>query len=90
MTRELLACPAVHLNGTSKDELLRQLCRASQVLTAAVEALREASPNQRDYYTQPPEEWRRAQAQHRGWITSVEFVKGEIDDVAFAVSQQGE
>jgi hypothetical protein len=42
--------PRVHLNGTSKDELVRQLENACHAIVTAQAALSECAPNGRDYY----------------------------------------
>jgi len=47
-----LTVPTVHLNGTSREELLRQLQDAWQAVFQARDALAKASPNARDYYPQ--------------------------------------
>lgn len=46
------ATPTVHLNGTSREELMRQLIEAADALRVAQKKLAEASPNNRDYYVQ--------------------------------------
>jgi hypothetical protein len=48
-----LILPVVHLNGTSKQELLELREGAYQALTRAVEALRNMAPNGRDFYPVP-------------------------------------
>jgi hypothetical protein len=42
--------PIVHLNGTSKRELIDQACEAGRALRAAYDACSNAAPNARDYY----------------------------------------
>ena len=48
-----MIAPIVHTNGTSRDELVDQLCRAGAALRLALDALSEAAPNARDYYPEP-------------------------------------
>lgn len=45
--------PIIHLNGTSRDALLDQLCEVYSALNDAMDKLRQASPNGRDYYPVP-------------------------------------
>lgn len=45
-----VVCPIVHMNGTSKDALIGGLCLVREKLEEAYQALKEASPNGRDYY----------------------------------------
>ena len=48
-----LILPVVHLNGTSRDELIEQRITFGQALRAALDALAKAAPNGRDYYVEP-------------------------------------
>ena len=52
--------PRIHLNGTSKGELLDQLKAADRALGAAEEALGRAAPNARDYYVIEPNPFEQA------------------------------
>jgi hypothetical protein len=51
--RQVDHLPIIHLNGTSKQSLLEQLEEVYLALSAALDAMRKASPNGRDYYPQP-------------------------------------
>ena len=44
--------PTVHLNGTSKAELIRQVSDTVEALDAAIRALEKTYPHGRDYYRQ--------------------------------------
>lgn len=44
--------PTIHSNGTSKQELLKQLLAVADAARVLQTALREAMPNARDYYPQ--------------------------------------
>ena len=44
--------PAIHLNGTGRDNLAEQAADAADALRQAVIALERTAPNARDYYTQ--------------------------------------
>ena len=46
--------PIVHLNGTSKDDLLLQYLEAGRALENALTAMHGAYPNGRDYYPGEP------------------------------------
>jgi hypothetical protein len=58
-----LAVPTVHLNGTSKEDLIEQLLEAGSAVRVAVEKLNAAWPNGRDYYVQSPRAFAEADAQ---------------------------
>lgn len=51
-TQEIIA-PIVHLNGTSKGALVDQRCDAYAAIGEAIQALKKAAPNGRDYYFEP-------------------------------------
>ena len=42
--------PCVHLNGTSRDQLVENLSPVVQAIEYAYIALKQAAPNGRDYY----------------------------------------
>lgn len=44
--------PTIHMNGTSKAELVRGYEEAYESLSVAYEKMRQAAPNGRDYYPQ--------------------------------------
>lgn len=45
--------PIIHMNGTSKQELIEQRKTALHAISEALAALRKMSPNGRDYYPVP-------------------------------------
>lgn len=58
--------PTINLNGTSRDDLIEPRRKAFDHLQAAIDALRSAAPNGRDYPGEPErclkdrdEHWRR-------------------------------
>lgn len=87
-TKEFLAAPRVHLNGTSQDELLDQLCRACDAVRAAEAALCSAAPNARDYYVQEADSFRIAQNQHFERLNKLRIVREELEHIAEKVSDQ--
>lgn len=70
--------PTIHLNGTSKGELMRQLQAASAALLDAIHAMQNAAPNGRDYYPQGDNAIQAATVEHSARITKVEDVRAEI------------
>ena len=44
--------PTIHMNGTSKTDLLEGYCDAISAVLLALEALARTTPNGRDYYPQ--------------------------------------
>ena len=47
-----LVTPSIHLNGTSKRELVEQRLAVMDAARALLEAMKGAAPNGRDYYPQ--------------------------------------
>ncbi len=52
MKKNEILLPTVHLNGTSKDELVNGLRAITAGLDEALRAIQDAWPHGRDYYTQ--------------------------------------
>jgi hypothetical protein len=66
--------PRVHLNGTSADALIEQFANVVHAIRDARNALAEASPNARDYYTQAPDAFTRARIEHNvrdSWLAKI-------------------
>lgn len=70
--------PSVHLNGTGRAELCRQLEAAHTALESGAEALGRAAPNARDYYVQSPEAFALARAEHVQRLGAIEGVQREL------------
>lgn len=73
--------PTVHLNGTSRDELVAQFERASNALALALQALMDAAPNARDYYVQNGDAFTKARTEHYARVERVQQVKDEIEQL---------
>jgi len=86
-TRETIA-PIVHSNGTSKASLIDNLEAVWYAIDKAMDALREAGPNGRDYYPQPGL-MDKALAQHRWRGETLESVKRSIAEEMTLIQEQG-
>jgi hypothetical protein len=73
-----LTVPTVHINGTSRDELLEQIRDAYLAIGKAMEALAKASPNGRDYYPQGDEACRAARKEHQSRAERLASVRDEL------------
>lgn len=78
--------PTIHLNGTSKDELLNQLEAVVSALEAALAALNAAAPNGRDYYPQGPEALTDAQAAFAERARAVKQVHTDFSNLAWDIA----
>ena len=72
-----LVLPIVHLNGTSRQELIEQRSIASIAIVQAIGALQGMSQNGRDYYPEPGL-MEKAQAQHRRRLQTLKDLQDEI------------
>lgn len=70
--------PTVHLNGTSREELVRQLEAAAHALDQACVALQDMQPNGRDYYPQGNDAIRQVCQEHAARQRKVADVRDEI------------
>lgn len=74
--------PTIHLNGTSKGELLRQLQDAVIAIGDAEIAVQRACPNGRDYYPQGPDAINAALDEHRARMARLRSVREELEAIA--------
>jgi len=89
-TKNDLALPSIHVNGTSKDELVRQLSEAHLRLQQAREALMQAAPHQRDYYVQKDQgNYYRARKQYEARLLKIEEVMSELLDLGILIQDGG-
>jgi len=74
--------PTKHLNGTSEEELLNQVCDAAHALRLALAAMRSAAPNARDYSVQSPDAFKLAVEEHEARIQQVKDVLSQYQELA--------
>lgn len=82
-----LSVPTIHLNGTSKESLVRDLCAAHHALTEAGRKLAATCPNGRDYYVQdnPEAAIHKAMREHEARMAKLREVAHEIEQIAEAI-----
>ena len=85
---ELPQAPRVHLNGTSRDELVAQQRAVYDAADALLAALRQATPNGRDYYPLGDDAFRRAREEHRSRLWQAGRIKDEASHIAQAIGGQ--
>ena len=86
MTLDGIVTPIIHLNGDRPEVLLTNLNDAYRAVRAAIEAVRQCSPNGRNYYPEPGR-LARAQAQHDERLAKLLAVKQSIRDEAIALQR---
>ncbi len=77
MPHDLIA-PTIHLNGTSKEELLDKLTGALTTLNSALNAVALTAPHGRDYYLQGENAHAQARGQHNDRLRRLEEIRNEI------------
>lgn len=81
--------PVVHLNGTSKEELVKQMDDAYDAINNAFETLKKAAPNGRDYYVRDNEgHLDRAVAEHQDRLRRLASVMNECEAIAMAIEDE--
>jgi len=80
--------PTIHSNGTSRDELLRQVCDAGQAICDALNKMCDAAPNGRDYYPQGDGALKEATQEHRSRVARLESVLDEYMELAEQIADQ--
>lgn len=83
-----MALPTVHLNGTSRDELVSLRLDVVDAIRVAVVALRKAAPHARDYYVQSPEAYRMARTVWEARQDALENVAEELRSEALDIQDQ--
>lgn len=79
--------PLVHLNGTSGETLLDENRAAAQAVRAAIDALRAASPNARDYVIDPSA-FPKARDEHRARLEALHVVAVDLDYIGIRIADQ--
>jgi hypothetical protein len=74
--------PSVHMNGTSREELVAQLCHACDGLLTAIDAVSAACPNPRDYYLQGPDAALLAAGEHATRVMTLHRMRDELQAIA--------
>jgi hypothetical protein len=80
--------PLIHLNGSDGSLLAKHLSVAVDALRLAVVALGDVTPNERDYYPDGDDAWRRAQEGHERRVAHVATAWHEARAILRSVDDQ--
>jgi len=80
--------PTVHLNGTSAEDLVAQFHDAYTAIEAAQSALRQATPNGRDYYLQGDDALTQALKEHQARMDALWQIRNDMVKLCEAVDDQ--
>lgn len=83
-----LIFPTVHLNGTSAKQLTEGLGEAYEAVDKAMDKLRDAAPNARDYYVQGDRAFQKAVEQHEARAKKLQAVADELMAIYESVEDQ--
>jgi aspartate/methionine/tyrosine aminotransferase len=85
-----LKVPTIHLNGTSKKDLLDGYKAAYLAVGEALDKLQQTVPHGRDYYVQgSASSIQEAIAEHVVRWTKLDDVRKELLEIAIAIQDQG-
>lgn len=70
--------PTVHMNGTSRADLVDGLLDARSAVVAAMGAIRAVYPNGRDYYPQGPDALRAAEKEYDERLTTLNRIANDL------------
>jgi hypothetical protein len=70
-----MKAPTIHLNGSDGEILADGYCEVSSAISEALNAMAHAAPNGRDYYTQGPDAFTQANAEHQEMIERLSVVQ---------------
>ena len=77
--------PTIHLNGTSREELIRQNMNSALLISKAIDSMYNGRPHGRDYYPQDSilgtfrgNAYRRASAEYEARIDKLNSVYKEL------------
>jgi hypothetical protein len=74
-----LTMPHVHLNGTSRDQLLEGYIDSVNAVRHAIEVVQKNAPNMRDYYLTPG--GAKALDEHTARLKKLEEVLAELREI---------
>lgn len=77
--------PTIHLNGTSREELVRRYTAACEAVRDALAQVVDAAPNGRDYYPQGDGAIKRAQQEHDSRCDRLRSVLRELEQITEAI-----
>ena len=80
--------PRVHLNGTSKHELLEQMLAAVHAVRNALKIVQRAAPHARDYYVISDEAYAVARTEYEVRLSKLIEIKNELNEIATVIGSQ--
>lgn len=86
---DALRVPRIHLNGTSKEALVREYAAAREAVVNAMDAIKAITVHGRDYYVQSGNAYNEAAAQHRDRLLRLDSVREELEAILRKLQWEG-
>jgi hypothetical protein len=84
-----LSIPCIHLNGTSADELCREIQEASHAIEIASVALSKMTVHGRDHYVKADKEsYKFARAEHEARFAALAKIQAELAEIYNGIRDQ--
>jgi predicted lipoprotein len=83
-----MTAPTINNNGTSGKELLGQIREAYSAVEAAIDALRKAAPNGRDYQTAPEGSFEAAREAYHARLQALSEIRSDLFGVGVQIARQ--
>lgn len=83
-----LNVPAVHMNGSSAETMVEDLCEAYKAIGDAIDKLKQCCPNARDFYVQELGTFEKAKDQHMDRMRALTNVQNELSALATAIQRK--
>jgi len=83
-----LSVPTVHPNGSPKGDIERDLTRVIEPLRMTIRNMGVFHPNERDFVTQPPGAWDKAEAEYHVRLALLNSVLEELLYIEAKVDEQ--
>ena len=80
--------PTIHLNGTSGDDLQREYHEAYKAINFAIQALRDATCNGRDYYPQGDYAFYNAREERQEAFIKLKEVRSYVEEMLVGILAQ--
>lgn len=77
--------PHININGTSREELVRQQMNFLKTLDGAIEALKQAAPHGRDYITD--EDYQKARVEYVERGGHLYRMRQEVENTLFEIME---
>lgn len=82
MSNIKLVGPHVHLNGTSRESLIKQYMESATKVREALDTVAQNAPHKRDYYPLGDAVWNRAWAQHDHRVQVLRAIYSDLMKIA--------